>query len=199
VIYYENITVTIDFSNEIEYNIICCERKGMKKQCKMISFDTSSNDTGYSVFINGNIQTYGDFKTKDKLSTEEKIANMVQMIVQFVKKEKPDIIICEDLNVMKSVKTAKTLSEIIGAVRASSFITGKNVFFDKLPHSHWCSIIAELHKDYTKGKYPPKRVECKKWALDIANRFYSLNTDNDNISDSFLIGIAYITECSQAD
>lgn len=151
----------------------------------LISLDTSTTDTGYAIFKNSKLKKYGDF---DHKKDQDRIDLMCHDIYKLIIKEKPDIIVAEDLNVMKSVKTAKMLSEVIGAVRMCQFITDKDTFFYKMPPKHWRSLVG--------SNVPRKRTECKVWDIMKLKEIYSIETTNDNIADAVLIGLAYITEFS---
>lgn len=165
--------------------------KTKRPPCKMISFDTSSTDTGWAVYINGKLKRYGDFNHKDiKNDTEKRIASMCKDIATLILKEKPDILIAEDLNVMKSVSTAKTLAEIIGGVRMCKYlITDKDIWFDKMPPKHWRKLVGDANE-----KIPTKSDDCKVWDIAKVEQIFKIKTDNDNIADAILIGYAYIME-----
>ena len=158
-------------------------KKDKKENCKLISLDTSSTDTGYAVFLNGKLKRYGDF---DHKKDADKMNKMCKDIYSLIKKEDPDIIVVEDLNVMKSVKTAKMLAEIIGATRVCQFISRKKVFFYKMPPKHWRKLIGD--------NGPRKRDDCKLWDIQKLLELYKISTLNDNIADAILIGRAYIEE-----
>ena len=162
------------------------------KKIRLLSLDTSSEDTGWCIFLDGKTKPkrYGHIKIKKKKGTNA-VYEMGKEINKLILKEKPDILILEDLNVMKSVKTAKVLSEIIGIAIGSGLSENEDLFYDKLPPSHWRKLIANKYAD---GIYPKKREICKQWDIDMVKSIYNIDIDNDNIADAILVGLAYILE-----
>ena len=155
-----------------------------RKVVKMLSFDTSTTDSGWALWKNGILTDYGNIDlTKEK--DINKVDEMSKRLISIIKQVKPDIIVCEDANVSKDIKTLKKLSEIIGVLRGCA-LSYPDCWFDKLIPGEWKCLIASENETI-----PTKREQCKAWSIKKTKELFDISTKNDNISDAILIGEAY--------
>lgn len=152
--------------------------------CKMLTFDISTTYTGYSIWENGILKTYDDIDYSKEKNTDKRISKMTIKIIEKIVKEKPTIVIFESLNVIKSIKVAMAMSELIGACKACCIIN--DIWFDRLSPSEWRKLVADKEE-----KIPKKREICKPWDIKKVKDILNVDTDNDNIADAILIGEAY--------
>lgn len=155
----------------------------MGRKTKMVSFDTSSTDSGYAYFENSKLTDYGSInlkKEKDSLIRQE---DMIIALSGIVKKYKPDICVIESPPLINSPRTLIILTEIIGAVRGMVIDSAEYVEYTP---PVWRKLISPNEK------IPIKRTEAKAWDISKVKDIFDVTTDNDNIADAILIGYARI-------
>lgn len=155
----------------------------MARKTKMLSFDTSSTDSGYAYFENGKLTDYGSInlkKEKDSLIRQE---DMIISLSKIVKQYKPDICVIESPPLINSPGTLIMLTEIIGAVRGMVIDSAEYVEYTP---SVWRKLISP------DKKIPQKREDAKAWDIAKVKEIFSVETNNDNIADAILIGYARI-------
>jgi hypothetical protein len=157
----------------------------MKQQTVMVSLDTSSSETGVSIFVNGKRKKCYSL-TSDKKG-EDALNEMSLNLCSELRKINPDICICEMTVVERSAHTQRLLSELVGVCRGWCVCNG--TFFDRMRPTEWRRMICEK---YSLEAPPKKRDDLKKWSLWVTREIIGVDfKNNDNISDSYLIGEAY--------
>ncbi len=152
------------------------------KTIKMLSLDTSTTSTGVAIWKNAKLHRH--FCVKTNKNSETKADDMITYITTLIHKENPQIIVCEDLNVVNNIAVAKNLAKIIGAIKGICEYT--DMFFFSLPSSKWRKLICD-------GNTPPKkRAELKPWDIEQAKRLFNIIPECDDDADACLIGEAYI-------
>ena len=157
----------------------------MPKEYKLISLDTSSTISGYSVFSSGLYKYSGVFdyskkSYKEQPCDEDKLNKMVLSILSLLDKEKPGTVVIEMTVVERNAKTQRLLSEIVGSVRGWAYIN--NAEFVEYRPSVWRKLICGIKK------IPIKRDDCKAWSVGLLQD--KIVGIDDNEADSVLIGIA---------
>lgn len=155
------------------------------KDYTILAFDQSSNLTGYNVYRNGEILSYGVLSLKDitrKTNGEsyydEKVENNRQFVIRCIDFFKPDIVILEDVQKQTNVKTFKDLSYLLGVLKNHLYV--EKIPFSVLSPSMW---RGELK---IKGR---KREDVKRNAqLYVKNRFGIEVTEDE--ADAICISIA---------
>ena len=150
----------------------------------MISFDTSTTDTGYAIWENAKLVRYGDLDLSNVVELKSRTDFMIQRIHALVECENPDIMIVEALSVFNDIKTDSNLSDIIGSTRGYA-LACEDCWFDKLLTFEWRGLVADGET------IPRKRVDCKAWDIKRLYKLFGIKTNNDNIADAVLIGLAY--------
>lgn len=154
----------------------------MSKDCIMVSIDAATKSTGYTIWKNAQIISQDRFYFDEKDHT----AIMKEVLLGFLENIKPDIIVIEDVPFKKNVKTFKLLQRVIGTIEAWAIIN-RIVFWPFTP-SEWHSLVKNPGE-----KVPLNREDLKKWSMN------KTGLDQDDISDSQLIGRAYINMCKKLD
>lgn len=157
---------------------------------RMLSLDTSTTATGVAVWNNGNLAQHFIVSTSKK--STNKTHEMILLLTDILKWYNPDIVICEELNVINNVATAKKLSSVIGAIEGISVFIGAH--FDTLPPSVWRKQISDA------GHMPPKhRNDLKKWDIEQTIRLFNIIPEDDNEADAILVGEAYKRICNKGE
>lgn len=165
--------------------------KGLKtiKKCKLLSFDTSTNSTGYSLYISGELQKYELLDFKHIKNTDERIKEMILKIYEIIEYEKPQIIVTEMTVVTRNAQAQRNLTMILGAIYG--YCLRNDIFYWSFRPTEWRKLIN------TSGeKLPRKREELKEWSINQVKTLFGVSDINDDISDAILIGKAYINKFS---
>ncbi len=156
----------------------------------MISFDVSSTCTGYAKYINGELNTHGTFDfSKRKLDLDVRLKAMKNIIINYLKLEKPQIIVVEESASKNNIKVQRMLSEIIGVIEGYCILN--NADFVKYIPVQWRNLVKEQNEIVPKNTKP-----VKKWSINKVNfLFKGVDVIDNNESDAILIGLARIKEC----
>lgn len=160
----------------------------------VMGVDASTNCTGWSVFYNENLLSYGKILPKNKKEDwRDRIVDIFTQLNDVIKQYKPDKLIVEDVPLF-SQKGKKTLVQL-GAVQGSLLLLKKdfpNMVIQFIPVSTWRKNIGI----FTGNKEDKKRDKLKENSIKMANEIFNLNLlfvsptsvkNDDDISDSILI------------
>ena len=150
--------------------------------CKLISLDTATKQTGYSVFLDAVYKKSGVLKTNCSLSGNMALEEMAKVIFSFLDSENPDIIVAEIPMMERNAKTQRSLTTLYGMVYG--WCLHNNKFFFGFAPSEWRSLIKV---EQPKQK---KREVWKQWSLDTVKALFNVNTKQDDRADAILIGQA---------
>ena len=153
---------------------------GLKmKTNNILALDQSSQCTGYSVFKNGKLHTFGKFTFNDS-DLGERLCKIKNKILELIEEYEIDELIFEDIqlqnNVTQNVQTFKTLAEVYGLIdQLASEL--------KIPHR---SYLASSWKSQLgiKGK---NRAEQKRNAQKYVLDTYDIKCTQDE-ADAICIG-----------
>lgn len=160
-----------------------------KPTITMLSFDTATASSGVAVWKNGVLKKSFCLTTpKNSIYKEH---DMIGLLVSTIIKYKPDIVVCEDLNIVNNISVAKKLSALIGSLEGVCVCTG--AYFDKIPASSWRKWITSDIKP------PRKREEAKLWDIERVKEIFNITPANDDEADAILIGEAYKRMCNQME
>ena len=157
-----------------------------KKPVIMIALDTSTSDTGYSVWKNGNLIEYDNIcpDPKKKLPSAIRRQKMTMEIKALLLKYKPDIISIEFTSVLKNAKTQRSLDRLLGIIECYAW--ENNVDYYEYPPTQWRKSVQG------DTVIPSGRDEKKKWDIQRVKDIFGIDTDNDNTADGILIGYAHL-------
>lgn len=162
---------------------------------KIISFDTSTTNTGMAVFEDDKLVKAESLITPKSITKwSDRLNWMGKAILERVLFEKPEEIVCEAM-VVKNTETTKMLAEAVGMARSAAAMV--NAKFYEMRPSEWrkaCLDEEEPSPEKLAG-IRFMRDDWKAWSVDRVCRRY-LKTENDNVSDAVLIGIAHLRKKS---
>lgn len=153
------------------------------KECKMISLDTSSSKTGYAIFINGNIEKSGVYDLSKM--KENRFKTMCISLANFIKGQKPEIVVVETTAVTRNAQVQRMLTEIIGVCRGAAYVIGAE--FVELRPTEWRKAVCD-----TDEKPPKIKEELKKWSSNKVKELFNIESKTDDQADAILIGQALI-------
>lgn len=157
------------------------------KKIKMLSLDTSTSCTGVAVWSNGNYIFSTVLSTDKNVKGEDKLNQMIQLIINYIKLESPQIILTEQLAVTRNAKTVGMLTELLGAIRG--FCVTNDISYYSLRPSEWRKEVSQVFNQKPNGR---KREDQKAWALDIVNNKMNICTDSDDQAEAILLGMSYV-------
>lgn len=156
-------------------------------ECKTISFDTSTNSTGYAVFIDGKYERYGLIDVKDVKDTQGRMSEMIKQIYHIIDCEYPDICIWEVPVVSRNVQAQRNLTMITGAIFGKCI--ENDIFCYSFRPTEWRKLVSKKDE-----KLPRKRDELKEWGKEKVKNLFGIDIDIDDITDAILVGFAYMNK-----
>lgn len=145
---------------------------------KIIGLDQSTRRSAYSVFVNGKLKRYGMFVADEK--EKDPYVRMEQMhesLSAFLKKEKPDAVVIENIQFQKNQHAYAVLGNMQGVVFA--ILYALHIPFFIVEPSKWRVNV---------GINPTnKREILKKCAIETASAKYNIDASEDE-SEAALIG-----------
>ena len=147
---------------------------------RVLAFDQASRTSGYSVFEDGKLITYGKF-TYDDEDFGERLVHIRNKIISLIDTYHPDKIAFEDIqlqnNVVNNVDTFKKLAEVFGVIY--ELVTERKIPHDIVLASSWKSLLS------IKGR---ERAEQKKNAQAWVLAHYGVSPTQDEC-DAICIGV----------
>ena len=154
-------------------------------KCKLLSIDSSTKSTGYSLFTNGKFYYQCTINHSDIKDGEERLAKMMYDISEIINDNHPDIVVWETPVVIRNPQTQRDLSMLAGAIMGKC--VEKNIFYYQFRPTEWRKLVSDKNE-----KLPRKRDELKIWGKKKVKELFGIEVENDDESDSILIGQAYI-------
>ena len=146
---------------------------------KLLSLDQSSKTSGWAIYENENLVTYGHF-TLSQEDIGERLVAFRKEVMRLINKYEIDEIAFEDIQLQSSVgnnvQTFKVLAEIIGIMLM--LVTELGINYTIVPSVRWKSALN------IKGK---RRAEQKQNAQLYVLNTYGVNATQDE-SDAICIG-----------
>lgn len=156
---------------------------------RLLALDQSSKITGYAIFNDGKLETFGKFEF-DHPNIDYRLMQIKKQILSIIQRQQINEVVYEDIqqqnNIANNVQTFKVLAEVYGVI--SEMLEEL-----KIPHS---SVLAATWKSFLgiKGKTRP---EQKRNAQEYVMQAYGINPTQDEC-DAICIG-AYKTQYSVND
>ena len=149
---------------------------------RMISIDPSTKASGVATFDDGKLVDHDLFKCNDS-DVESRIHKMGAALLNYLKKQKPDIIYIEHPQGHGSnVALVGMICELLGIVRA--YAIEKKIEYKELSPSVW-----RKYCGFKQGK--KTRKELKQMSIDYVKKFFDIEV-NDDVADSICIGTGVI-------
>lgn len=150
-----------------------------KKKVKVLALDTSSNKTGWALFINGKYAESGVIDLHKHKDAEERIKKMCLSVATLIFDKSPDHVVIEQMPSTRNADTVRKLSRIIGAVYY--YCISKDIDYSEMPCSTWRRIVGIGNSKRSKAKADSIARVLQKYKLDI----------NDDEADAINICEAY--------
>lgn len=152
---------------------------------KILSLDTSTKVSGYAVYDDNDLIYYSSIDKSSIKDSELRMMAMVSGIFILMQQYKPDVVAIEEMVVPRNPQTQRMLTLILGAVYGQCLQAG--IRYCSLRPTQWRAAVKDK-----KEKLPRKRDGLKAWSISKVNNLFNISGIDDNISDSILIGQAYI-------
>lgn len=146
-----------------------------KNTNRIIALDNATHITGWAIFDNDKLVSYGKYTTKSS-ETSDRILEMGDWLTNLLQQWEPDTIILEDIQQQSNVSTFKVLAKLQGVLEYVSK-KAKAEYYIVSPAS-WKSNAG------VKGR---SRVDQKKSAQLIVGQLYNIQATQDE-SDAILLG-----------
>ena len=151
---------------------------------KVMSLDTSTKMTGWSIFIDGGYNSCGLIDLSDmKEKAEERIPIMISEIEDAIREYKPDIVVVETTVVSRNVASQRLLTMLLGMIW--HICMKENIEFQSVRPTEWRSWVSSEKKGN-------KREELKTWSVNKVKELFGVIPESDDVSDAILIGYGYI-------
>ena len=155
------------------------------KSCRLISIDSSTKSTGYSLFVNGKFHDQHTIDHSETKDGQKRLAEMMNDLNKMIDDQFPDIVVWETPVVIRNPQTQRDLSMLAGAIMGKCI--ERNVFYYQFRPTEWRKLVSGKDE-----KLPRKRDELKIWGRNKVKELFGIEVENDDESDSILIGQAYI-------
>lgn len=157
--------------------------------CKLLSFDTSTKSTGYSLYVSGKLKKYNSINFEYIKDTDDRLKEMITCIYKLIQEINPQIIVTEMTVVTRNAQAQRNLTMILGAIYGECI--KKDIFYYTYRPTEWRKLVN------TDGqKIPRKREDLKVWSINMVHQLFGITDINDDISDAILLGQAYINNFS---
>lgn len=156
-----------------EHNSIFKVKKRNAK--RIIALDNATHITGWAVFDNAELVSYGKYTVKAS-ETSDRIIEMGDWLLNLLNNWEPDTIILEDIQQQNNVTTFKTLAKLQGVLEYI-LKKGDTEYYIISPSTWKCNAGV-------KGK---SRTDQKKSAQLIVQELYNIQATQDE-SDAILLG-----------
>lgn len=160
------------------------EKVGRKSGYRILALDQSTHITGWALFENGNLISYGKWQAKSSHTTP-RISEVKDWLDYQINAYSVDEVCLEDIQLQKvggdkdgeeNVLTFKTLAQLQGVLKNYLYETG--ILYKVVPVASWRAL------SNVKGC---NRTERKKSAQMKVSSLYGINADVDS-SEAILIG-----------
>lgn len=152
---------------------------------RLLSLDQSSRISGYAIFIDGQLKTFGHF-TFDSPNFDFRLLQIRTKILDLIQQYQINEVVYEDIqlqnNVINNIQTFKVLSEVYGVI--SELLEELEISHQSILASSWKSTLG------IKGK---TRAEQKKAAQEYTKQICNIKATQDE-ADSICIGLAHLRQ-----
>jgi Holliday junction resolvasome RuvABC endonuclease subunit len=149
---------------------------------KILSFDQSTNLTGFSLLDNGEYVESGVIDKHSIKDTDKRIATMGLAMCKKIKEYKPDIVVIENIQKQSNTKTVIYLARLQGCIIL--YCASKDIDLKILHPTEWRSVL-----EYTQGS-KVKREELKQQSRDYVKNTLGLSIESEDEVEAVCIGVA---------
>jgi Holliday junction resolvasome RuvABC endonuclease subunit len=135
---------------------------------KVIAFDQSTSITGYSIWIDYELNNYGKLIVENpkKKNPWTRIMEMYWLIFHFLDNEKPDFVGFEGIQYQGGISTLQVLAEMRGALASKLF--EMDVGFEDIMPTEWKGFCNIEGKDRITQKANTIQMVKEKFGLDVS-------------------------------
>lgn len=155
----------------------------------ILAFDQSSRVSGYSVFQDNKLLTFGKFSFDDQ-DMGTRLTQIRSKVKSLIEEYQPDHVVFEDIqqqnNVANNVQTFKILAEVYGVI--SELLSSLHIPYSTILAASWKSTLG------IKGR---TRQDQKHNAQTYVQETYGVKCTQDE-ADSICIGTAHIKKSACA-
>lgn len=149
---------------------------------KILSFDQSTNLTGWALFDNGEHLESGVIDKHKIKDTDKRIAEMGLDMCKKIKKYQPDVVVIEDIQKQSNTKTVIYLARLQGCVIL--YCASKSIDIKILHPSEWRKVLS-----YNQGPKVP-RAELKAQSINYVKEHLGFDNFSEDRCEACCIGIA---------
>lgn len=148
---------------------------------RILSFDQSTLSTGWAVFDDGKYRDHGIIDLH-RIKPDVRFDKMCQLICEKIDDARPNLVIIEDVVLMKSPQTMKLLARLQGIILGYCQA-------NKLPVTIYFPTAWRKILGFKQAKTP--REELKRQAIELIYQTYGISTTSDE-ADAICIAMAHI-------
>lgn len=154
------------------------------------SLDQALKTTGYSIYNDNNLISWGTLDIKATLPIEQRLATLWTHLNILYKNYNFDYLFFEDVQKQTNLETYKKLCYVQAAILLWCYCN--NIKYTIISPSHWRSVLKEKYGI----SFGRKREEQKKAALNWVSNKYDCGTQpfKEDEADAICIGAAGIIE-----
>lgn len=149
---------------------------------KILSIDQATVKTGIAIHNGNKLDMYDLINLKDE-DEEHRVETMMIKICDYIKKNKPDFVVIEDIALQRNPATLIMLARLQGAI--IGYCEFNRIPYDITKPPNWRKVLG-----FKQGR-GIKRPQLKKQAIEYVRDKYGL-TLQDDICESICIGDAYL-------
>lgn len=161
--------------------------KDNKDNIVLLSIDSSSNRSGWAVFINGEYVKSGVIDLSHIGETDLRLRRMVGKLQTMIDHYSPAVVVVEETVVLRNPAVQRLLTMILGAIYGKCADAG--ISYVSLRPTEW-------RKAVDPSKKPRRRDELKKWSREKVGEIFGVEVPSDDESDAILLGLGYINMCN---
>ena len=150
-----------------------------KKKWRVLALDTSSNKTGWALFINGKYAESGVIDLSKNKNAEDRIKKMCFSVTTLIFDKFPDDVVIEQMPSTRNADTTRKLSRIIGAV--FYYCLSNNINYTEISCPTWRKLVGIKNSNRKKVKSDSINRVLQKYKLDINDD----EADAINICEAF--------------
>lgn len=146
---------------------------------RVVALDAATGITGYAVYDDGKLTSYGTFSTNPNLSSTERINQVKHWLIDCLKIWKPDAIGVENIQLQKNVKMFQTLANLQGVLLDTiyEYHSGKSTLTSSATWRSYCGI-----------NDGGERTEAKRAAQNRVRMIYNTISPTQDEADAICFG-----------
>ena len=149
---------------------------------KILSFDQSTNLTGFSVFDDGEYVDSGLIDKHTIKDADKRIAEMGLAICRKIKEYQPDLVVMEGIQNQSNTKTVVYLARLQGCIIL--YCASKGIELKILSPTEWRRVL-----EYTQGPRV-KREALKEQSINYVKEHLGFDNFSEDRCEAICIGVA---------